>query len=92
MGADGHTAGILPHSEAVNDGEFAHGYSAGEFERITMTPIAISQLDEAVLYAEGEAKWPMIDQLESDALFTDQPAQGLKRAAKLTVFNDHKGD
>jgi 6-phosphogluconolactonase/glucosamine-6-phosphate isomerase/deaminase len=92
MGPDGHTAGILPHSEAVDDEEFAHGYMAGEFERITMTPVAISQLNEAVLYVQGEAKWPMVDQLATDALFSEQPAQGLKRVAKLTIFNDHKGD
>lgn len=92
IGPDGHTAGILPGSPAVGAIEFAAGYDAGNFKRLTMTFPAIRLLDEAVVYAVGEAKWPVIEQLADDVELAKQPAQALKTATKLTIFNDHKGD
>lgn len=92
IGADGHTAGILPHTRAVSETELAHGYDAGTFLRVTMTGPAIARLNEAVVYATGEAKWPVLDQLETAVLPDDQPAQFLKQVPTVTIFNDHKGD
>jgi 6-phosphogluconolactonase/glucosamine-6-phosphate isomerase/deaminase len=93
IGADGHTAGILPGTPAVDAEELAASYDAGSFERITMTEQAIRLLDEAVVYARGEAKWPIVDALaEKDLPYEEQPAQLLKLVPKLTVFNDHRGD
>ncbi len=37
VGADGHTAGILPESIAVNTGDLTFGYNGPDFERITIT-------------------------------------------------------
>lgn len=90
IGPDGHTAGILPGSPAVNASEFAASYVAPNFERITMTPRAIARLDEVVVYAMGEAKWPLFDELETDLPLEKQPAQALKQVAHVTIFNDHK--
>jgi 6-phosphogluconolactonase/glucosamine-6-phosphate isomerase/deaminase len=53
IGPDGHTAGILPGSPAVDSPAAAVAYDGGQFQRITMTPAAIRQLDEAVVYAVG---------------------------------------
>jgi 6-phosphogluconolactonase/glucosamine-6-phosphate isomerase/deaminase len=92
IGPDGHTAGILPGSSAVDADDMTNGYDAGNFRRITMTPIAIEQLDEAVVYAVGEAKWPVIDELSTSIDPGDQPAQILKTVPLLTVFNDHTGE
>jgi 6-phosphogluconolactonase len=92
IGADGHTAGILPHTRAVSETELAHGYDAGTFQRVTMTGPAIARLNEAVVYATGEAKWPVLDQLETNLLPDDQPAQFLKQVPIVTIFNDHKGE
>lgn len=92
IGPDGHTAGILPGSPAVTETKYAAGYDAGNFKRMTMTPPAIALLDEAVVYAAGEAKWPVLDQLETDMPLTEQPAQILKQVPKLTIYNDHKGE
>ena len=92
IGADGHTAGILPSSPAVKEKSFAAGYDAGQFKRLTMTPPAIALLDEAVVYATGEAKWPVFDQLDTELPLDKQPSQALKQVPKLTVFNDHKGE
>jgi len=92
IGADGHTAGMLPHSSAVAETGFAHGYDAGNFTRITMTRPAIALLDEVVVYAVGEEKWPILQQLEADVPVEDQPAQALKQVPIVTIFNDYKGD
>lgn len=92
MGPDGHVAGILPHSSAIEDSSLASYYDGGQYQRITMTPSAIKQLDEAVLYAVGQDKWPVIDKLEVSTLVQEQPAQALKQVARLTVYNDHKGE
>jgi 6-phosphogluconolactonase/glucosamine-6-phosphate isomerase/deaminase len=91
IGNDGHAAGILPHSSAVDEIRFAHGYDGGTFKRITMTRPAITQLDEAVIYAIGKDKWPVLDRLETDVAIDDQPAQIVKQVPKVTIFNDHKG-
>ena len=93
MGPDGHTAGILPDSPAVTDTTWAVSYQAAPFQRITMTPPAIAALSEAVVYATGEAKLQALTNLQSaDLPLTEQPAQALKKVAKLTVFNDQIGD
>lgn len=92
IGPDGHTAGILPYSPAVSSSGWAANYTAGNFERITMTPKAIEQLNEAIVYATGEAKRPVLDQLEQNISLQKQPAQALKKVSKLTIFNDYKGE
>ncbi len=92
VGPDGHTAGILPGSPAVSSDEWAASYDAGNFERITITPKAIKRLNEVVVYGVGEPKWPIFDQLETEQPLDKQPAQALKTVAKLTIFNDYKGE
>jgi 6-phosphogluconolactonase/glucosamine-6-phosphate isomerase/deaminase len=92
MGADGHTAGILPNSPAVNAEGYASFYSTPQFGRVTMTFDAIKNLDEAVLYAVGEAKHKMLDKLEQDLELSEQPAQILKKINRLSIYNDYKGE
>jgi 6-phosphogluconolactonase/glucosamine-6-phosphate isomerase/deaminase len=90
IGADGHTAGILPHSSAVNSEELAFGYDSEKFERITITPKTILMLDEAIVYMVGESKWPVIDDLKDKNLpLAEQPAQVLKKIPLLTIFSDY---
>jgi len=90
VGSDGHTAGILPGSPAVDSTDLAFGYDSEKFERITMTPRAIKMLDEIVVYMQGEVKWPVIDDLrEKDLPLSIQPAQILKSAPLSTVFSDY---
>jgi 6-phosphogluconolactonase/glucosamine-6-phosphate isomerase/deaminase len=91
VGADGHTAGILPSSPAVDTAKFAIGYESSPYRRITITPIAISKLDEAVVYMVGEAKRPILDQLDDFIPIMQQPAQALKVIPQVTIFNDSKG-
>jgi len=91
MGADGHTAGIKPGSPAVDTQGYASSFAGSDFERITMTPRAISLLDEAVIYATGREKFAQIDILaHKDLPLSQQPAQCLKTTKKLTIFTDYK--
>lgn len=90
IGADGHTAGIKPKTVAVTAEALAVGYEGPDFQRITMTFAAIKGLDEAVVYAVGDAKWQVIQNLLHDDLALDeQPAQILNRVPKVTIFTDY---
>lgn len=91
IGSDGHTAGVLPGSPAVDSPKLVAGYTSNPYHRITVTPLAISKLDEAVVYASGEAKWPVFDQMETFIPVMRQPAQVIKLIPKVTIFNDYKG-
>ena len=91
IGKDGHVAGILPGSPAVLVAGWSAAYDAGKFERITITPETIVKLDEAVVFAEGEEKWPIIrDLAENDLDISQEPAQILKKVPLLTIFTDYK--
>lgn len=101
IGPDGHTAGLLPGSSAISSSELAASFEDTHtgtpniavkrgISRITMTINAISQLDEAVVYALGETKWPQLISLADTIDVAVQPAQALKRVPKLTIFTDMK--
>lgn len=91
IGPDGHTAGIKPHSPAINAPDYATDFTGDDFERITMTAPAIRQLSEAVVAAFGEAKFPTLRQLLHEDIPPDiQPAQLLKSVEKCTIFTDYK--
>lgn len=90
IGPDGHTSGILPHSSAVEAQTLVHAYEGGGYQRITTTAKCLAQLDEAVVYAVGESKWPGLDQLSTDVDPADQPAQFLKQIPQVTIFNDYR--
>lgn len=92
IGADGHTAGIKPHTEAVASDEYAAQFEGEDFARVTMTPKAVARLDEVVAYAHGADKHATLAQLlTQDIPFADQPAQVLKAVPKSTLFSDFSG-
>jgi 6-phosphogluconolactonase/glucosamine-6-phosphate isomerase/deaminase len=88
IGPDGHTSGILPHSPAVDAPGLAFVYAGPDYQRVTTTAAALQRLDEAVVFAAGEAKWPVLDRLETELPVAEQPAQILKSLPQLTVFTD----
>jgi 6-phosphogluconolactonase/glucosamine-6-phosphate isomerase/deaminase len=91
VGSDGHTAGILPQSVAVTYEEIVCGYTTENFERITTTPKLIKNLDEAVVFIQGEAKWGVVKDLnEKNIDLETQPAQILKSIPLLTIFTDYQ--
>lgn len=89
MGADGHTAGIKPSSSAVDSPDLAADFTGDDFERITITPLAIKQLDEAVIQISGADKKDQLQQLLTSSLpLNDQPAQALKSIATANIYSD----
>lgn len=89
IGSDGHTAGIKPHSFAMDTSQFAEYFASDDFERVTMTPRAISLLDVVVAYANGDNKRPTLEALLHDDLpLADQPAQSLKKARQSLLMSD----
>lgn len=92
IGSDGHTAGILPGDSLKFSLANAGFWDDGERQRISITPEAIARLDEVVVYLTGEAKRPLIDKLQTEQGSKDFPAQYLKNAGQLTVYNDWIGE
>jgi 6-phosphogluconolactonase/glucosamine-6-phosphate isomerase/deaminase len=90
IGIDGHTAGVLPFSDAVNSSELICSYETPTFNRITITPKVIVDLDEAFLFAMGENKWPILEKLQKEFPIDEYPSQILKRIPLLTIFSDYK--
>ena len=90
VGKDGHTAGILPETDAVNYSDKAFTYKTETFERITISPKVIEILDEAVVYMKGSDKWPIIKNLEKDIDPYINPVQFLKKVPLLTIFSDYQ--
>ncbi len=89
IGEDGHTSGILPHSEALYINELVCAYESPLRDRITITTKFIKKLDEAFVYAFGENKWKALDDLKKDIPIEEQPAQILKKIPSLTVYTDY---
>ena len=90
IGPDGHTAGILPSSVAVESKDLACHYNTPTFSRITITPITIQKFDEVVAWVQGKAKWGVMEDLEKkDIEIIKQPAQILKKIPLLTIFTDY---
>lgn len=92
IGADGHTAGIKPMENpkdfAIFTGaDLVVSYQAEDFVRITITAAAIKQLSNVVVYACGEEKRPVINQLNAELPAHSQPAQLLKHVSSAVVFN-----
>ena len=92
IGIDGHTAGILPHTVAVNSKDIICTYETDIFDRITTTPDTISKLDEVFIYAMGENKWPVLESLNKEISIEEAPAQILKKVPLVTIFTDYKND
>ncbi|MDB5186824.1 MAG: hypothetical protein JWM07_296 [Candidatus Saccharibacteria bacterium] len=91
IGSDGHTAGIKPHSAAVNTTAWADCYTGEDFERITITPFTISQIDEVVLQATGSDKSDTLRRLLHETVdASEQPAQTLKTVSVCTLYTDNK--
>ena len=92
IGADGHTLGIKPHSPATTSDGLVCAYPWDDYVRLTLTPRTIAEFDEIVAYVVGEEKRRVLQRLNKSIPPEDQPAQYLKSARKLTVYNDDKGE
>lgn len=90
IGPDGHTAGIKPGSPAVTSAAAAVDFGGDDFERITICGGWLAHIDEAVVQAMGEAKWPTLRRLFDESVSPDeQPAQLIKQIASVDIFTDY---
>jgi len=91
MGADGHTAGILPGSPAVTDTtSTVVGYSWSDYERMTLGVPALLQIDAAYVLAYGESKKSALERLyKNDEPVELLPAKILYDLPVVTVYNDY---
>lgn len=94
MGADGHTAGVLPYSPAVTDAEATVvGYEAPGFTRMTITPSWLVRCDVAYVLAYGEAKAVALANLRAHTLPLEAMPVGLHYdIPDVTVYNDCIGE
>jgi len=89
IGADGHTAGILPGTEATDkNAPLVVAYGTSGYTRITISAEAISRLDSVIAYASGSTKENTLRLLQKDMPFAEQPAQILKSVKDSYVYND----
>jgi len=90
MGADGHTAGLLPGIGSINKTIWSDYFTGPDFQRITMTPWSLAKVDQAILYAVGEQKHPALKKLSEKIDVNTQPVQLLKQIPNVTIYNDYK--
>lgn len=104
MGADGHIAGIAPNRKDFNNPLFnredeklfidSFNDELGSFkQRITMTFLALSMLDQIILLAFGKEKKKGLKKAIEDGSIEEIPARFLIRkniAAKTLVISDQK--
>ena len=90
IGKDGHTAGILPHGPAVDEGEkLVVGYKSWDFSRITTTAALFRAADLAVLAAFGKQKHTPLQRLFAEEGDADEtPARLLLGAKELIIYTD----
>lgn len=89
IGADGHVAGMLPHTGGIEAQELVFGYEAAPFVRITITPPAFSAIHGAYTFAFGESKKDAVHKLRSEELSpADEPCQLLKQIPESYFYSD----
>lgn len=90
MGEDGHTAGILPHSEACADTKsLVVDYTSSPYERITLSFAGLMRLDVVYVFAFGANKVAQLTQLHTQNLsLEEQPIQIIKRINEAYVYNE----
>lgn len=91
LGSDGHTAGVLPDSAAVDSDENVFAYVARDYQRITITAKFMSKIDFGVVAAFGEAKKEALIDVYVEGLANRIPARQLATVKSLVVYTDNKG-
>jgi 6-phosphogluconolactonase/glucosamine-6-phosphate isomerase/deaminase len=89
IGADGHVAGMLPHTGGMAAKELVYGYEAGTFVRVTITPPAFKHIESAYAFAFGVSKHEAVTKLwQKDLTIDEMPCQILKRIPKSYFYSD----
>lgn len=91
IGVDGHTAGVLTTAKTEPQPvALTAYYSSSTAQRISVTPLLISRLDMAVVYAVGQDKQPVLEALDKGP--SGLPMDALRLCPQVFVYNDYKGE
>ena len=89
IGPDGHIAGILPNTPAVNDTGVVTGYVAEPFTRVSLTFNQLTKINFSYVFAFGASKRQALTELrDKDLSLNDQPCAILKQMKESSVFTD----
>ncbi len=94
LGPDAHTAGILPESLATKDTDkLVIGYDAPPLKRITLTRLALRQVDVGYVFAFGNSKAEALNRLKNNTEpFKSLPAKLLWDLPEVHILNDQRGE
>ncbi len=89
MGADGHVAGMLPHTGGLEATELVFGYESLPFTRVSITPPVFEKIDEAFVFVFGDSKHEAVTKLwQKDLTIEEMPCQILKRIPECSFYSD----
>jgi 6-phosphogluconolactonase/glucosamine-6-phosphate isomerase/deaminase len=89
MGADGHIAGMLPHSSAIDSKDAVAAFTDVQFTRVTLTPRMLRQIHASYAFVFGESKKAAVQKLQKESLdIHEMPAQLLKEMQNVHFYSD----
>ncbi len=90
LGNDGHIAGILPGSPAIEAlDKVVIGYEWDDYMRMTLTPSALRKVQIAYVLAYGESKAGPLKRLyENNEAFAELPAKLLYEIPEVRIYNN----
>lgn len=89
IGADGHIAGVLPHTVGVADTHTICAYDAPPYTRITLTLSALKKVSAAYAFVFGSSKHDMLMRLQNETVsLADMPSQILKELPQAYLYTD----
>lgn len=90
VGADGHTAGILPHSPSTTDTvSTVIGYTWQDYDRMTLGTNSLTQINTAFVLAYGDSKKRALHRIQArNEQFEALPAKVLYDIQDVTIYND----
>jgi 6-phosphogluconolactonase/glucosamine-6-phosphate isomerase/deaminase len=91
IGTDGHTAGILPGSPAVDAQQPVFGYVWQDYVRMTITPNWLEGVDKAFVVARGRTKLEALSRLKAAGSSTSEiPSMLLNKIKDVVIYTDIK--
>jgi 6-phosphogluconolactonase/glucosamine-6-phosphate isomerase/deaminase len=88
IGANGHIAGVFPHSIGVTSNEFICSYEEPAYKRITMTLKAFNKLTAAYALVFGASKHDVVQKFKEFVPLEEMPSQILKQLREPYLYSD----
>lgn len=89
IGEDGHIAGILPNSKALDSNDYVVNFKVPDFERITLSFKALKKIDIAIVAAYGAKKKKALKNLKNLKLpLNEMPSRILQEIKSIYIYND----